>query len=78
VPCLSCHINVVEGAADAPADRCLGCHNEREKLAAATDVPAVHRAHVTTHSIECVRCHTPIKHRLPPLSAAAELVPRSP
>ena len=77
VACSSCHINVVEGAGDAPVDRCLGCHNEREKLAIASDVPAVHRAHVTTHSIECTRCHTPIKHRLPPLSATTALTPRT-
>jgi hypothetical protein len=26
----------------------------------------VHDVHVTRHPIECVRCHTQIKHRLPP------------
>jgi nitrate/TMAO reductase-like tetraheme cytochrome c subunit len=77
VPCQSCHINVVEGAGDAPADRCIGCHNEREKLALASSVPAVHRAHVTERSIECTRCHTSIKHRLPPLPGATALAPTS-
>ena len=77
VPCQSCHINVVEGAGDAPADRCVGCHNERDKLALAANVGTVHRAHVTEHSIECTRCHTPVTHRLPPLSAGTALAPLS-
>lgn len=71
VPCQNCHINVVEGAGDAPADRCVGCHNEPDKLAMAANTPAVHRVHVSEHSIECTRCHSPIKHRLPPLSVPA-------
>jgi nitrate/TMAO reductase-like tetraheme cytochrome c subunit len=75
VACQSCHINVVQGAGEAPADRCIGCHNEREKLAVAGDVPAVHRAHVTEHSLECTRCHTTIKHHLPPLPNTTALAP---
>lgn len=75
-PCQSCHINVVEGVGDAPADRCLGCHNEADKLAVAANVPAVHRVHVTERSIECTRCHSAIRHRLPPLPEVAALLRR--
>jgi nitrate/TMAO reductase-like tetraheme cytochrome c subunit len=71
VACQSCHINVVQGAGEAPAERCIGCHNEREKFGAASDVRLVHRAHVTERSIECVRCHSEIEHRLPPLPGRA-------
>jgi nitrate/TMAO reductase-like tetraheme cytochrome c subunit len=71
VACQSCHINVVQGAGEAPGERCAGCHNERDKLGAITDVRLVHRAHVTERSIECVRCHTEIEHRLPPLPGRA-------
>jgi nitrate/TMAO reductase-like tetraheme cytochrome c subunit len=74
VDCQKCHLNVVEGEGDAPRERCLACHNQPERLARYGETGVVHDIHVTRHPIECVRCHTEIKHRLPPpigLPAAA-------
>lgn len=65
VPCQSCHANVVIGRGEAPKERCIGCHNEPEKIARFADPKHVHEAHVTKSSIECTRCHTEIVHRLP-------------
>lgn len=66
VACEKCHLNVVEGAGEAPAERCLTCHNQPEKLQRYSDTPLIHAAHVAGHTIECTRCHTEIKHKLPP------------
>jgi cytochrome c nitrite reductase small subunit len=71
VACQSCHLQVVHGAGDAPSERCVGCHNEREKLDRAADVRFVHEAHVTRNSLDCVRCHNAITHALPPRTAGA-------
>lgn len=66
VACQSCHLNVVEGQGEAPRERCLTCHNQPEKLARYEDRARIHAAHVTEKSIDCIRCHTEIRHRLPP------------
>ncbi|HSE93071.1 MAG TPA: NapC/NirT family cytochrome c [Methylomirabilota bacterium] len=66
VACQSCHLSVVEGRGDAPRERCMGCHNQREVIAKYDDARLVHAAHVSARSIECTRCHSEIKHRLPP------------
>ncbi|MBI4635045.1 MAG: NapC/NirT family cytochrome c [Candidatus Rokubacteria bacterium] len=67
VACQSCHLNVVEGQGEAPRERCIGCHNQPEKLARHGETKLIHAAHVTERSVECTRCHTEIRHRLPPL-----------
>ena len=66
VACQSCHLNVVEGDGEAPRERCFTCHNQPEKLDHYPDTPFIHDFHVTQHNIECLRCHTVIKHKLPP------------
>jgi nitrate/TMAO reductase-like tetraheme cytochrome c subunit len=66
VACQSCHLNVVEGHGEAPRERCITCHNQPEKLERAEDLTRIHTVHVTEKSIDCVRCHNEIKHRLPP------------
>jgi nitrate/TMAO reductase-like tetraheme cytochrome c subunit len=66
VACQSCHLSVVEGQGEAPRERCVGCHNQPDKLDRYADTRAIHAAHVTQHSIDCTRCHSEIKHRLPP------------
>jgi len=76
VACQSCHLNVVEGDGAAPRERCLSCHNQPEKLARHGDSPAIHATHVTTHTIECGRCHTTVQHRLPPPIGATAQAPR--
>jgi nitrate/TMAO reductase-like tetraheme cytochrome c subunit len=78
VACQSCHLNVVEGDGQAPPERCFTCHNQPEKLARYADTPFIHDFHVATHNIECGRCHTEIKHKLPPpigIPAAAGVRP---
>lgn len=70
VACPSCHLNVVQGEGDAPVERCLSCHNQREKLERGRDVRLVHAAHVTERSIECARCHNEVTHRLAPRPGA--------
>jgi nitrate/TMAO reductase-like tetraheme cytochrome c subunit len=71
VGCPSCHLNVVEGRGEAPRERCVSCHNQPDKVARYGDTKAIHLAHVTEHSIDCARCHTEIRHRLPPRMAGA-------
>ncbi len=66
VKCQSCHLNVTEGDGEAPRERCFTCHNQLEKLARYEDTPFIHDFHVAGHNIECARCHTAIKHHLPP------------
>ncbi len=66
VACQSCHLSVVSGRGEAPRERCIGCHNQRELIAKYDDSRLVHAAHVTERSIECTRCHSAIEHRLPP------------
>jgi nitrate/TMAO reductase-like tetraheme cytochrome c subunit len=68
VPCQNCHLNVVEGDGEAPRERCFSCHNQPQKLERYTDTPFIHDFHVAQHNIECARCHTEIKHRLPSLA----------
>jgi nitrate/TMAO reductase-like tetraheme cytochrome c subunit len=56
----------VEGSGEAPRARCLGCHNQPDKLDRYPDTALLHKAHVTERTIDCVRCHTEIQHKLPP------------
>jgi nitrate/TMAO reductase-like tetraheme cytochrome c subunit len=65
VVCQQCHLNVVDGDGAAPRDRCFNCHNQPEKLERYPDTPFLHEFHVAGHNIECARCHTEIRHRLP-------------
>jgi nitrate/TMAO reductase-like tetraheme cytochrome c subunit len=66
VACQQCHLNVIEGEGAAPRERCFTCHNQPEKLKRYTDTVFVHDFHVAAHNIDCARCHTEIRHRLPP------------
>jgi len=65
IQCQSCHLDVAQGDGEAPRERCFSCHNQVEKLAKYPDTPFIHDFHVARHNIECARCHTEIKHRLP-------------
>ncbi|MBI3456719.1 MAG: NapC/NirT family cytochrome c [Candidatus Rokubacteria bacterium] len=66
VACQKCHLNVVDGDGEAPAERCLTCHNRAEQLRRYAEARLLHDVHVTRRSIECTRCHTQIEHKLPP------------
>jgi len=66
VKCASCHGDVTRGVGEVPRDRCGSCHNQQAHLEKYGDVEFVHRMHVTEHSVSCIRCHTEIRHGLPP------------
>jgi nitrate/TMAO reductase-like tetraheme cytochrome c subunit len=66
VACERCHLNVVEGQGEAPRERCISCHNEPEKLERYEDRARIHAVHITEKTIDCVRCHNEIRHKLPP------------
>ena len=74
VACQNCHLNVVEGRGEAPRERCVTCHNEREKIERYAQTALIHTAHVTERTIECTRCHSEIAHRLPPRLATRAAV----
>jgi nitrate/TMAO reductase-like tetraheme cytochrome c subunit len=78
VGCQKCHLNVIEGAGEAPRERCLTCHNQPEKLQRYTDVALVHASHVADRSIECTRCHSEIRHELPAPIGVGELTDAGP
>lgn len=83
VGCEKCHLNVVEGSGQAPQERCYTCHNQPEKLQKYTDTPFIHEFHVAGHHIECTRCHSEIRHTLPPpigrsISRLLEWLPEPP
>lgn len=66
VACKNCHLNVVQGDGAAPRERCFSCHNDPKKLEHYADTPFIHDFHVAGHNVDCARCHTEIKHKLPP------------
>ncbi len=66
VGCEKCHLNVVEGEGQAPRERCFSCHNQPQKINRYPETATLHQVHVAEHRVECTRCHTEIKHRLPP------------
>ena len=77
VACQNCHLNVVEGRGEAPRERCVTCHNQAEKVAQYPQTALIHTVHVTDRTVECTRCHSEIKHRLPPRLAAVGATPES-
>jgi predicted CXXCH cytochrome family protein len=60
--CELCHGGVVRGDGRVPAERCLTCHNEPERLKRIDDPLFLHRQHVTDHKVDCQHCHLTIEH----------------
>ena len=60
VPCRQCHIRVAEGDGKVDDSHCYDCHVGR--LARKSDVPGIHRIHVTNNAIQCFKCHDKINH----------------
>ncbi|MBM2829099.1 MAG: hypothetical protein HW408_1631 [Actinobacteria bacterium] len=60
VPCKQCHIRVAEGDGKVTDSHCYDCHVGR--LDKKGDPLAIHRTHVTYNSVQCFRCHEPIRH----------------
>jgi nitrate/TMAO reductase-like tetraheme cytochrome c subunit len=66
VSCALCHRDVIRGNGDVDKQRCSDCHSREGDLAQINDHEKLHRVHVTEHSVDCIRCHTPIEHNLQP------------
>ncbi len=64
VDCRRCHLDVIEGDGVVPRERCMGCHNEPERLAKYDDSVFMHKNHVTDHKVECTQCHLEILHKI--------------
>ena len=60
VACNQCHVNIAEGTGDVPKERCFSCHVER--LQGYGHPKFIHDKHVTEHKVDCLSCHTEIKH----------------
>lgn len=64
--CVSCHEGIVRGTGDVARERCLGCHNQPDRLEKFGDKLFLHRMHVSEHKIDCQDCHSPIEHGIVP------------
>ncbi len=62
--CSSCHTNVISGKGEVGRDRCFQCHFEDNKLDKYSDVEFMHKTHISKHSMNCMYCHSPIKHKV--------------
>jgi hypothetical protein len=62
VLCEQCHYNVVHGDGGLVANTCVQCHDEPELLRSKHTSEQIHQNHVTTHKVECYRCHEAIEH----------------
>ena len=48
-----------------PKERCLVCHNDRERLERYDATDELHLTHVTEHKVECTNCHLEVQHVVP-------------
>jgi nitrate/TMAO reductase-like tetraheme cytochrome c subunit len=64
VACEKCHLSVVQGDGHVPEGKCVQCHNEPVLLSTKYTSQFMHKKHVTDHKIECVNCHTPLRHEI--------------
>ena len=62
VDCLSCHATAVSGDGYVSPDRCNTCHAKLEHIEKYNDLNFVHEKHVTEHKVDCLNCHTAIRH----------------
>ncbi len=67
--CTSCHGGVVRGDGAVPKERCLGCHNQADRLEKYGDKLFLHTMHVTKHKVDCQGCHALIEHGKPTFSS---------
>lgn len=64
IDCKSCHTDVIKGKGEVGKDRCFQCHFEDNKLDKYSDTEFMHKTHIAKHSMNCMYCHTPIKHKV--------------
>jgi nitrate/TMAO reductase-like tetraheme cytochrome c subunit len=60
--CTSCHVRPAGGDGAVPRERCLTCHNQRDRLERFGETEALHQMHVTEHKVDCLNCHLQIQH----------------
>ncbi len=73
IKCLKCHVQVVQGDGDVPAERCQICHAEPERFEQVGNVPLIHNKHVTEHKVDCEECHNAIQHGLVKMVSTLEV-----
>ncbi|MFZ4589815.1 MAG: NapC/NirT family cytochrome c [Ignavibacteria bacterium] len=69
--CASCHTNVISGKGEVGKERCFQCHFEDNKMDKYNDVEFMHKTHIAKHSMNCMYCHSPIKHKIEKMDANA-------
>lgn len=64
IACDKCHTSVIHGDGHLKENVCLQCHDKREYLESKYTPEFLHRLHVTEYKVECMTCHTVIKHEI--------------
>jgi len=67
--CNSCHNQVIFGDGAVGKDRCFQCHFEDDKLDKYPDTEFMHKTHIAKHSMNCMYCHSPIRHKIQKIDA---------
>ncbi len=65
VACQQCHFDVIFGEGDMKDNVCVQCHAEPKILRTKFSSEHIHLNHVSTHKVECFRCHATINHFIP-------------
>ncbi len=73
ITCLKCHVQVVQGGGEVPAERCMICHAEPERFKQVGNVPLIHGTHVYEHKVDCEECHNAIQHGLVKMVSTLEV-----
>lgn len=73
IGCKKCHGAMQVGDGTVLQERCSSCHAEVDKIDKITDVPFMHKNHVTDHKVECIQCHSLIQHKS--VSRSLEIMP---
>jgi nitrate/TMAO reductase-like tetraheme cytochrome c subunit len=60
--CTSCHVRPAGSDGVVPRERCLTCHNQRDRLDKYDETEALHNTHVTAHKVDCLNCHLHLQH----------------
>ena len=64
ITCEKCHTNVIKGDGHLKENVCLQCHEKREFLETQYKPEYLHKIHVTEYKVECITCHSVIKHEI--------------
>jgi hypothetical protein len=64
IPCVRCHVNVVQGDGHVAENKCVECHSEPATTQTKFSSDFLHKNHVTDHKVECYACHSEITHKM--------------